>query len=180
MSAQIPRKPGKRTRSRSLPLRSEPDPKIHVEPLSDAMDDMIADLHPVLAPLRVLERGTGLLPTHTFVDGTFTSSELHALALAARDQLRTILGHRVMTTPDARCTLHDMLWAARELLSKTECYGSTTDDGQCAVAVVKIIDLVRSNGQELLDELDIVEGAEAQAACEAAGIEWAVQPAPVA
>jgi len=87
------------------------------------------------------------------------------------------------SAPDVRGTLHDMrdlLWAARELLSKMECYGTTTDDGQCGVSVLKIIDVVRANGQDMIDELDSVEDAqgmtEARAVCRAAGIEWPVQP----
>jgi hypothetical protein len=89
------------------------------------------------------------------------------------------------SAPDVKSTLYDMrdlLWAARELLSNMECYGTTTDDGQRGVSVVKIIDLVLDCGQDMIDEIDHVEGAremaEVQAACEAAGIEWPVRPEP--
>jgi hypothetical protein len=80
-------------RPRSLPLRGLPEERIHSEPLSDREEDMLCELHTVLALLNILERGTGALPTDTFVDGSFTSSELHALSLAARDRLKVILGH---------------------------------------------------------------------------------------
>jgi hypothetical protein len=87
----------KRTAKRSLPLRTEPEPKVHLPPYKrptvDVLDDMNAELHVVLSLLSILERGTGAIPTGTFIDGTFTGGELHALSVAAGNHLRTILGH---------------------------------------------------------------------------------------